>query len=72
MGKYLSIIVFGFSLVAGDAAPKKPNVLFIAVDDLRDWVGFMGGYGGKVYTPLMDKLASRGTAFLNAHTASPD
>ncbi len=36
MGKYLSIIVFGFSLVAEVAASKKPNVLFIAVDDLRD------------------------------------
>jgi len=71
MGRYLSIIIFGFSLIAGIAAPRKPNVLFIAVDDLRDWVGFMGGYKGKVYTPHMDELASRGTAFLNAHTAAP-
>ena len=26
-----------------DAAPK-PNVLFLAVDDMRDWVGCLGGY----------------------------
>ena len=71
MGRYLIIVIFGFSLVAGVAAPKKPNILFIAVDDLRDWVGFMGGYKGKVHTPHMDELASRGTAFLNAHTAAP-
>ena len=71
MGRYLSIVIFGFSLIAGVTAPKKPNVLFIAVDDLRDWVGFMEGYKGKVHTPHMDELASRGTAFLNAHTAAP-
>ncbi len=53
------------------ASQSQPNVLFIAVDDLNDWVGFMGGYPGKVHTPNMDRLASRGTAFLNAHTASP-
>ena len=53
------------------AQDSSPNVLFIAVDDLNDWVGFMGGYPGKVHTPNMDRLAARGTAFLNAHTASP-
>jgi len=75
VGKYSRIfdlvLAFGFALVASAAEPRKPNVLFIAVDDLRDWVGFMGGYGGKVHTPHMDELASRGTAFLNAHTAAP-
>ena len=49
----------------------KPNALFIAVDDLNDWIGFMGGYPGKVHTPNLDRLAKRGTAFTNAHTASP-
>ena len=50
---------------------SNPNVLFIAIDDLNDWVGFMGGYPGQVHTPNFDRLAVRGTAFLNAHTASP-
>lgn len=50
---------------------ERPNVLFIAVDDLNDWVGFMGGYPGEVHTPNLDRLAKRGTAFTNAHTASP-
>lgn len=53
------------------AQVSKPNVLFIAVDDLNDWIGFMGGYPGTVHTPYIDLLAARGTAFLNAHTASP-
>ncbi|MFV1994841.1 MAG: choline-sulfatase, partial [Verrucomicrobiales bacterium] len=26
------------------AAARKPNVLFIAIDDLNDWVGAYGGH----------------------------
>ena len=54
---------------AADGA--RPNVLFIAVDDMNDWVGFLGGYPGQVQTPNIDSLAAAGTAFLNAHTAAP-
>ncbi len=53
------------------AQSKRHNVLFIAVDDLNDWVGFMEGYPGEVSTPNLDRLARMGTAFTNAHTASP-
>ena len=35
----------------------KPNVLFLAVDDMKDWVGCLGGYEGKVHTPNIDRLA---------------
>lgn len=31
----------------------------------------MGDHPGKIPTPNMDRLAARGTAFTNAHTASP-
>lgn len=64
----LSFLLFPLSL---PAQSKSPNVLFIAVDDLNDWVGFMGGYPGEVKTPHLDRLAKMGTAFTNAHTASP-
>ena len=50
--------------------PKQPNVLFIAIDDLNDWIGCMGGHP-QVNTPNLDKLAARGTLFLNAHCQSP-
>jgi len=44
---------------------RKPNVLFIAVDDLR---GAVGCLGGKIaVTPNMDELAGEGTVFLNAY-----
>lgn len=52
------------------AAPKQPNVLFLSVDDMNDWVGCLRGYPG-VQTPNIDRLAQRGVLFANAHCASP-
>jgi choline-sulfatase len=54
---------------AAEARPK-PNVLFIAIDDLNDWVGCLGGHP-QAQTPNMDRLAARGTVFRNAHCQSP-
>src|SRR3954452_12619539 len=51
-------------------AAEKPNVLFIAIDDLNDWVGPLGGHP-QVKTPNLDKLAARGTTFTNAHCQAP-
>jgi choline-sulfatase len=48
----------------------KPNVLFIAIDDQNDWVGPLGGHP-LVKTPSLDRLAARGTTFLNAHVQAP-
>ncbi|MDG1873104.1 MAG: sulfatase [Mariniblastus sp.] len=58
---------------AGDpvvVGPAKPNVLFIAIDDMNDWVGFLGGHP-QAKTPNMDKLAKRGVCFTNAHCIAP-
>lgn len=65
-----SIFPTGLALAAQADAPVRPNVLFIAVDDLNDWVGFLGGHP-QVKTPHMDRLAKRGVAFANAHCAAP-
>jgi len=51
-------------------ANESPNVLFIAVDDLRDWVGHLGGHP-QVKTPNIDRLAKRGISFAHAHCAAP-
>lgn len=48
------------------SAAGKPNVLFIIADDLRDYVGWMGGHPQAV-TPNMDRLAKLGMRFTNAH-----
>ena len=50
---------------------SKPNILFLAVDDMKDWVNCLGGYEGTVHTPHIDRLAQRGMLFTNAHCASP-
>lgn len=50
--------------------PDKPNVLMICIDDLNDWVGFLGGHPEAI-TPHMDALAKRGRIFANAHCAVP-
>ncbi|MCB1615705.1 MAG: sulfatase, partial [Pseudomonadales bacterium] len=47
-----------------------PNILFISVDDLNDWVGCLGGYEG-VHTPNIDRLASQSQLFTNAHCPAP-
>lgn len=51
-------------------AADKPNVLFIAIDDLNDWVGPLKGHP-QVKTPNLDRLAARGTTFANAHCQAP-
>jgi len=66
-------LIAAFALVFVASATAKsalPNVLFIAVDDLNDWVGCLGGHP-LARTPNMDRLAARGTLFSNAHVQSP-
>jgi arylsulfatase A-like enzyme len=49
---------------------NPPNVLLIAVDDLNDWIGCMGGHP-QAKTPHMDRLAAQGVLFTNAQCQSP-
>jgi len=49
---------------------RRPNVLFIMIDDQNDWVGHLHGHP-LAYTPNIDALADRGTCFTNAHVQSP-
>lgn len=49
---------------------EKPNILFIAIDDMNDWTGFLGGHPDAI-TPNLDKLAKKGISFTNAHCPAP-
>ena len=49
---------------------NKPNILFIAIDDMNDWAGYLGGHPN-AQTPNIDRLAGKGTAFTRAYTAAP-
>lgn len=64
---WLLLMVMGTAL---SHAAERPNVLFIAVDDLNDWVGCLRGHP-QVKTPNIDRLAARGTLFRNAHCQAP-
>ena len=57
-------------LLPSGLASDKPNILFIAVDDLNDWVGCLGGHP-QAKTPNIDALARNGVLFANAHCAAP-
>jgi len=68
MTRYLTLLLATTTLAA--AEPERPNVLFIAIDDLNSWVGFMDEHPN-ARSPNMDRLAARGTVFLNAHCQAP-
>ena len=44
----------------------QPDVLFISIDDLNDWVGPLGGHP-QAKTPNIDRLAAQGITFTNAY-----
>ena len=60
----LSCCFFSFALLnTSFSQTKKPNVLFIAIDDLKP---ILGCYGDSIIkTPNIDRLAARGTVFMN-------
>lgn len=57
-------------LWAAEPQVTHPNILFIAVDDLNDWIGPLKGHP-QVKTPNFDRLAAMGLTFTNAHCQSP-
>ena len=49
---------------------KRPNILFISLDDLNDWTGFMGGHP-QASTPYLDAFAEESMTFMNNYCTSP-
>ena len=74
MSKFLAVVQAIALSVAGvqtlDAQDRPPNILFIAVDDLNDWVGHLGGHP-QARTPNIDRLARRGVSFTRAYAPAP-
>jgi len=68
--RFAAFLLCLFSWVSSAQAADRPNVLFIAVDDLNDWIAPLGGYKG-CHTPNLTRLANRGVLFTNAHCAAP-
>ncbi len=60
----------GERALAASAPQKRPNVLFILVDDLG-WTD-LGCYGSEFYeSPNVDQLAAEGMKFTNGYAACP-
>ena len=70
--KYLSIHALAFTLATSFifAQEDRPNVLFISVDDLNDWVGVYGGHP-QAKTPHLDRFAQQAMVFRNASCPGP-
>lgn len=71
LGLVLALTAGLLSASPGCTTPEsaRPNVLFLSVDDMNDWVGALGCEWAR--TPNIDRLAARGTLFTNAHAPSP-
>ena len=68
-----NIIIFCFLLIGRTLLAQKqerPNVLFIIVDDLNDYVGYLNGHE-QSKTPNIDNLSSSSVNFKNAHSNVP-
>ena len=64
----VTFIAFLFACCLSLPGKDRPNVLFLAVDDMNDWIGCLETTP-RAITPNIDKLAKSGVNFTNAHTA---
>ena len=64
------IFLFTTSCLSENSVKKSPNILFIAIDDLNDWVGYLGGHP-QARTPNIDRLINKGIGFTKAYSVAP-
>lgn len=63
---------YSYSQVASKLKNKKPNVLFISVDDLNDWINTDSWTGRPgIKTPNFNRLAQMSMSFTNSQVAAP-
>lgn len=65
----LTLLAFICCFASKTNAQQPYNVLLITIDDLNDWVGYLGGNAQSI-TPNIDKLASQSLIFNNAQCPS--
>jgi arylsulfatase A-like enzyme len=72
MRRYFIVICISLFFVGSTVAigSEKPNVLFIAIDDLNHWVGHLNR-NPQTKTPNIDRLASEGVSFTSAYCTAP-
>jgi len=72
--QFIFLLIFagfiGVLTILSVEGQDRPNILFIAVDDLNTWVGHLGGHP-QAKTPNIDRLAGRGVSFTKAYCNAP-
>ena len=58
------------ALCVSPVMAERPNVLFIAIDDMNDWTTLFDDRN-PIQTPNLKRLAERGCFFTQAYCASP-
>jgi len=66
----LTAVLPGGALGASRAKKPRPNVLFISMDDLNDWIEPLGGHP-QAKTPNLKRLAAESVNFTHAYCSSP-
>lgn len=65
-----SVVVLACLCTQSFADAPRPNVLFIAIDDLNHWVGHLGR-NSQTKTPNIDRLAKLGVTFTKSYCTAP-
>jgi len=69
---FLCLVIPGKAQLSSNAKSKKPNVLFISIDDLNDWINTFSWKGRQgMKTPNFDRLAKMSMSFSNCQVPSP-
>src|SRR5436190_7768873 len=65
----LSLFVAGSAgLFAAESSARRPNIILFLIDDQDK--SSIGAYGGKTYTPNLDRMAAEGMKFSRAYVSS--
>jgi len=71
--KHFILFLMTYTILLSGCRQQKqefPNVLYICIDDMNDWTGFMGGHPDAI-TPNLDQLASESVVFSRAFCPAP-
>lgn len=70
LGIAILLIFVGSACSRPTPTEQKPNVLFISLDDLNDWIEPLGGHP-QALTPNLQRLSEEAVLFTNAYCANP-
>ena len=67
--KRVATLILCLLATLAEIEAAKPNVLFIVIDDMNDWISLLDSQS-PIKTPNLERLAKRGTLFTNAYCIS--